>query len=105
MRATEHARNTDPETSHAAAARIEPSGARHRARIMAVLERGPGTFEEIALRAELRDSQVWRRLPDLQKLGFAEPTGEERPGASGRFQRVWTVGKNWRPVTAGKTNA
>jgi predicted ArsR family transcriptional regulator len=92
-----HARNTDPGTSHAAAARIEPGAAKHRARIMRTLEIREGTFEEIAERAQLRDSQVWRRLPDLEKLGFAEPTGEERLGKSGRWQRVWTVGKNWRP--------
>jgi len=91
----QHARNTDPSTSHRAACSLQHGGT-HRAKIMAALEQEPGTFEQIADRTGLSDSQVWRRLPDLQKLGFAEPTGLELWGRSGRFQREWKVGKNWR---------
>lgn len=83
------ARRTDPATNHLAAATLKRAAA-HRAKILQTLDQiGSGTFEEIAERAGMRDSQVWRRLSDLHRVGQAEPTGEDRMGKSGRFQRVW----------------
>lgn len=84
-----YARNADPATSHAAAAKLDHARV-HRARILATLDSiGSGTFEEIAAASGMRNDQVWRRLSDLRRMGEAEPNGEERPGASGRKQRVW----------------
>lgn len=79
-------RKTDPETSKQAALEA-PTGLLER--VMAELKQGPGTYEEIALRANLRPDQVWRRLSDAQRKGLAEPLDVTRPGSSGRHQRVW----------------
>jgi len=88
-----HARSSDPHTSHAAAARLQRAVV-HRLMIMDALKViGSGTFEEIAEAAGMRDSQVWRRLPDLHDLGVAMPTGKERIGKSRRAQRIWTLGR------------
>lgn len=87
-----HARRTDPGTSHEAAARAREFASGHCAVILTTLmEYGPQTIDEIAKRTHLTAVQVARRLPDLQKAGKAEPTGEERLSASGRPERVWMV--------------
>ena len=86
-----HARRSDPETSHEAAARVREFGPGHCATILAVLrEHGPQTIDEIAKRTHLTAVQVARRLPDLEKYGKAAPTGETRLSASGRQERVWS---------------
>ena len=87
-----HARRTDPGTSHEAAALVKEFASGHCAVILGALRSyGHSTIDEIAKRTELTAVQVARRLPDLQKAGKAEPTGEERLSASGRSERVWMV--------------
>ena len=83
------ARLDDPATSKAAAKRVGEFGTDFCTVILAELRKGEGTYEELAYRTGLRPDQVWRRLPDLEKLGRAFATGEERRGSAGRSQRVW----------------
>lgn len=84
------ARSTDPATSHAAADAVRQFGAGQcRTVLLSLLETGPGTIDEIALRTGLTPVQVARRLPDLQLGRRARPTDRTRPGAGGRAQRVW----------------
>lgn len=84
------ARRTDPQTSHAAAARVAEFSGSHRAQVLEALKRyGPLTVDQIATRTKLQSQQVNKRTIECQRLGLAEPTGEERLSASGRPERVW----------------
>jgi len=88
----EHARRSDPSTSRAAAESMENASKALMNAIFADLRlNGSGTFEQISLRTGLRPDQVWRRLPDLEKQGLAEPTERTMKGSSGRQQRVWKL--------------
>lgn len=84
------ARKTDPATSHDAARRAAEFAGSQRARILALLRsRGPMTPEQIGAELGLEPYAIRKRLPELQEMGLAEPTGEIRPTSSGRWQRVW----------------
>jgi hypothetical protein len=37
--------------------------------------------------------QVRKRLPELQTLGLAWPTGVTRQTSTGRYERIWTAKK------------
>ena len=83
------ARRKDPDTSKKAALRVDEFAGNLCAKIYQELKKGDGTFEQLATRLNLRQDQIWRRLPDLQKAGYAQPTEKEIVGQSGRAQRVW----------------
>lgn len=85
----ELARSKDPSTSKRAAAKVKDFAESICGKIYEELKKADGTMEELAHRTGLTPPQVWRRLPDLQKANKAEPTDKERPGASGRAQRIW----------------
>ncbi len=86
------ARNSDPWTSHAAAASLDDDvTARLYRIIIAALKVAAGTQYEIADLTGLDHYQVNKRLPELERLGLAKPTGETRPGPSGRQCRVWAA--------------
>ena len=80
------ARTTDPRTSHAAASRAASTAPTHRNIIMAALRDRPMTVKEIADATGLTQYAASKRLPELQRLGLAGPTGEEREGC-----RVWSA--------------
>jgi predicted ArsR family transcriptional regulator len=82
-------RSQDPVTSKKSALRVDEFAENLCSKIYQELKRGEGTFEQLAERLKLRPDQIWRRLPDLQKAGYAEPTEKEHAGASGRLKRVW----------------
>ncbi|MCX8018394.1 MAG: ArsR family transcriptional regulator [Rhodocyclaceae bacterium] len=83
-------RATDPWTSHAAAASAAEFAGSQRVRILSLLRAsGPMTAEEIGLALGLEPYAVRKRLPELEDAGLAEPTGDVKPTASGRWQRVW----------------
>ena len=87
-----NARQTDPWTSHAAAARVREFASGHIAIILECLERhGPQTADEIASRVGLLSHQVNKRLSDCQKRELARPTGLCRLSASNRLERVWEI--------------
>lgn len=90
------ARATDPQTSHAAAARVPNFESGHYWLILCALrDLGPMNVSEIATATKLNEQQVNKRLPELQRQGKVETattaSGEviTRPGASGSRQRVW----------------
>ena len=83
------ARRTDPETSKDAAKRVNEFTAKMYHRISSELENGDGTYEELASRMGAELGQLSKRLPEMQRLGIVELTGEVRYGKSGRKQRVW----------------
>lgn len=82
-------RTGDPETSKQAAHRVGEFANTFMAVIYHELKKGDATFEELSRSTGLRPDQVWRRLPDLEKLGLAQATDLTRRGSGGRNQRVW----------------
>lgn len=85
----ELARSKDPSTSKRAAVRVKDFAESMCGKIYEELKKADGTYEELSNRTGLTPHQVGRRLSDLQKANKAEPTDKERPGASGRAQRIW----------------
>jgi predicted ArsR family transcriptional regulator len=84
------ARNTDPITSHLAAARVHEFGKSHIDKIVAALILwGPMTADEIAERSGLDKYQVCRRLPEAEKQNLVRATDAVRKTGSGRSARVW----------------
>ena len=89
------ARNADPDTSKKAAADALRFQKSHAGRIYIALVgmRDGGTFYDIALATGLRDSQVWKRLPEMH--GLAKPKVNENGdevevrGPNGSLCRVW----------------
>ena len=90
-------RASDPVTSHLAALKAEKTQIPHIERIRLALERiGSGTFYEIAAAAQMRESQVWRRLPEMQKAGIIDTVKENgvevlKDGALRAKCRVWEI--------------
>ena len=80
-------RNTDPDTSHAAADQAAELATKHHGIILAALEH-PGTIYDIAARTDLDHTAVARRMSELERLDLAYPEGQKK-GASGRMCRVW----------------
>ena len=91
--ADQHARRTDPETSHKAAKVISYKVGSHKAKILAAMGMYgvPMHFERIAEVANLKDQQVWKRLSDLEKDGKIRPTGKTRKTSSGCAARLWLL--------------
>ena len=84
------ARRTDPWTSHAAAEELTSAEAHYRA-IGKSLRNGPATIYQLSARTGLSHVQIARRLPEMQRLGQAQPTGETATGPNGRQCRVWAA--------------
>lgn len=83
------ARNTDPQTSHEAAAQSGSLRGHHHRKIIAALRYyGDGTPYQIAEWAGMEVAAVFRRLNELQKAGAAVPIGEAI-GPTNRKCRVW----------------
>lgn len=85
------ARNSDPMTSQAAAARVGEFAADHCSRILACLrEHGQMGAEEIGDRIGLDAYAVRKRLPELEREGkVASVCDLQRRTRSGRWERVW----------------
>lgn len=69
------ARKRDPETSQRAASKVERFASGHFAKILEAL-RVPGTYREIAARADLEPVAVARRMAELEQAGLAKRDGE-----------------------------
>lgn len=88
--ATTLSRTTDPETSKAAAVRVD--AAFMRGKLLAVFARGEHTAEEASRAAGYTPADgAWKRVSDLKNLGLIEPTGTTRTASSGREQAVMRV--------------
>jgi predicted ArsR family transcriptional regulator len=86
------ARIVDPITSHMAAESVADVTKGHMEVICACLKKyGPMGKDGIAKYSGLRNDQVWRRLPELQKMGLIELTGKTARSNSGRSEREWRV--------------
>lgn len=83
------ARNSDPSTSHKAAAKSVARMSSQRMRLLAAYEGAGGLiYGEAALRSGLTEHQAGRRASELLQLAFIEHRGEERIGTTGCMQRV-----------------
>jgi hypothetical protein len=86
------ARIIDPLTSHMAAKSVIDVAPAHMEVIHACLKRfGALGKDGIAEKTGLRNDQVWRRLPEMQKLGMIGLTGRTVKSASGRQEREWII--------------
>ena len=85
-------RATDPWTSYAAASDVAYAAMSHRTQILVALQSiGPSTHDELAVACNLRPDQVWRRLPELERLHLVHKTELTRPGTSGSQMTVWSA--------------
>lgn len=87
------ARASDPSTSHLAAHMATNLAADHRARVLSALAKveDAAGAEQIAELCGLDAYQVRKRLPELQAMGQAAPTGETRRTSTGRQERLWRL--------------
>jgi predicted ArsR family transcriptional regulator len=87
------ARTTDPDTSKIAADMLDE---KRTSTIMARIYRslhsdGPGTFWQLAVRLQLHESQVWKRISDLRSEGLVEDSGHVTTGPLGRPCVIWQI--------------
>lgn len=84
-----HARRENPPTSKAAAQSMKPTAGELCTTILDCLRwHGAQTFEHVAAKLALDESQVWKRLSDLKNQGLIEPAGTAI-GRTGRSQTLW----------------
>lgn len=82
------ARNSDPDTSHAAARTAERIVLT--AAVLDVVHRcGPSTVCEVAHALGINAWRTSKRMSDLKNDGLVVDTGTRRRGDSGRHQIVW----------------
>lgn len=90
MPAPPMARNSDPSTSHQAAASAADLQQRHHDLIVRCLRpHGALGKDGIAARTRLDGVAVCRRLVELQRLGRVRPTGKCVQSTAGRAEREW----------------
>jgi hypothetical protein len=83
------ARSTDPDTSQAAAEKVDSAKMERMVYEVICLYPNGCTLDEIHSHFPGRwPSSISPRLAPLMRKGFIYDTGERRPGASGRGQRV-----------------
>jgi hypothetical protein len=93
------ARSSDPDTSHAAARMLSGKAGTMRFRLLWVFKFNEYTAEEAAFHTDFTAADgAWKRVSDLLNDGLIEPTGETRPGTSGRQQRVLRITEKGRAV-------
>jgi predicted transcriptional regulator len=84
------ARNSDPVTSHQAAASAREVQAHHHRIILDCLRRhGPHGKDGIAARSGLTAYQVSKRMAELERLGQVQITGRVVKSTAGRDEREW----------------
>lgn len=86
------ARNTDPITSHLAAAHMQGSGALHRqqSRALAAVMNYPGlTSNELAKATGICRFELARRLPEVAEAGLVVRGAPKRCSVSGRQACTW----------------
>lgn len=87
------ARRADPQTSHAAAARVREFAGRHAGQIFGWLFDHPagGTKDEIANGTGIDAIAVARRIAELRRTAGVYDSGETRRTPTGRAATVWKV--------------
>ena len=90
---TTHARATDPDTSHEAAARVSNAAAMKR-RLLAVFQAAPGGLSaEAACEAAgyTPADGAWKRVSDLERDGLIADSGQRVLSSHNRLVRVLVV--------------
>lgn len=92
------ARRTDPETSHAAAARIKPIAGTDRERVLRAHARCPEGLSdyELADILERQQNSVGKRRTELRDAGLIEATDMRRLAPSGSKAIVWRITERGR---------
>lgn len=85
------ARKLDPATSHEAAGRVHEFSGDHQSRVLAALMFGELGAEQIARATGLDAYSVRKRLPELEAMKLAQPTGDTRRTSTGRSERIWRL--------------
>jgi hypothetical protein len=89
------ARRSDPASSKAAAALLGSAAGTQRAVLLRAFGNHPLTAEEAARESGLLQTDhrgnFTKRVSDLFNLGLIAPTGEHRPGTSGRMAQVLAI--------------
>ena len=85
------ARQTDPQTSQAAAAQVERFATGQYQLILTALRAGfaPMGAEQIGAAIGLDAYAVRKRLAELQQYKLARPTDQTRTTSTGRSERLW----------------
>jgi hypothetical protein len=87
-------RGADPKTSAQAGKLAASFASRHRALILGCLRaHGSNGKTVIGMLTGLGDVAVARRLPELERMALAEPTGEYTMSDAGRLERTWRACK------------
>jgi len=85
-----HARNTDPGTSHAAAASVRATDLESRVlEAIRYCEPGGATSSELESLTKLTNQSLTPRFAPMRRKGLIYDSGEKRKGESGRMQIVW----------------
>lgn len=90
-------------TSRAANDHMEECGAKvnHKQKILNALSRiKQGNFERIAYYASLTESQVWKRLSELEKDGKIRKSGKTAILSSGDKGVIWELVETPTPTSA-----
>lgn len=91
-----HTRRSDPDTSHMAAERVAPTLDKKFNLIRAAMIglKGPCCAEQIAditIKVGIDYHEVSRRLPDMEKAGQVERTGEKTLNSKGKPVQTWRL--------------
>ena len=84
-------REQDPITSYEASDKVDFAGEHYDIILAALAAYGPLGKDGIANRTKLEGNQVARRLSEMQKLHFIEPTGQTVKSNAGRSEREWQL--------------
>ena len=88
----EHARRTDPDTSHQAAASMDPTKQMTIIYVSLVMHPDGLTAEQIAGATGLEKHAVGKRMSDLVRTQSVVDSGERRDNHNGRKATVWRAG-------------
>ena len=83
-------RASDPVTSFKAAGEAKELASKHHKMIVEALKGRNMGKDGIANATGLDGNQVARRLSELEKMGYIQPTGQTVRSKSGRSEREWT---------------
>lgn len=90
-----HARRTDPQTSHDAAASVKKISETKKKILLLLRKAGPMTDEELVNMwrvyqlGKISESCIRSRRADLVKMNMVEYTGEKRVISTGRDAQIW----------------
>lgn len=91
-----HARTTDPHTSHEAAHRLSDKTTIMRAMLAEFARYENGLTAEWVCGLTDHLNGGWKRVSDLKRLGYIEPTGKTVTGTSGRKQQLLAITEEGR---------